>query len=111
MKIEAKNRSRRIRKKMRVDEFQELGFDVAWKLADGTSSEAIDEFVDKFIVEAIEPNDLGFGGEGDVLWHGLICTRSLGKCTEEDRKTVEQWLTKNGATSVAVSELYDIWWS
>ncbi|MCV3257227.1 50S ribosome-binding protein YggL, partial [Escherichia albertii] len=26
----AKNRSRRLRKKMHIDEFQELGFSVAW---------------------------------------------------------------------------------
>lgn len=28
----AKNRSRRLRKKMHIDEFQELGFSVAWRL-------------------------------------------------------------------------------
>lgn len=27
----AKNRSRRLRKKMHIDEFQELGFSVAWR--------------------------------------------------------------------------------
>ncbi|OUS29110.1 hypothetical protein A9Q98_06480 [Thalassotalea sp. 42_200_T64] len=108
---ESKNRSRRLRKKMRVDEFQELGFDVAWKFAEGTSNDAIDEFLNNFFSEAIEPNSLGFGGEGDLIWHGLICTQKLGKCTEEDRKTVEGWLTQAGAQSVAVSDLYDVWWS
>ena len=28
----AKNRSRRLRKKMHIDEFQELGFSVAWQI-------------------------------------------------------------------------------
>ncbi|WNC67176.1 YggL family protein [Thalassotalea nanhaiensis] len=105
------NRSRRLRKKMRVDEFQELGFDLAWQFTEGTTDEAIDEFMDKFFDEVIEPNGLGFGGEGDLIWHGLVCTQKLGKCTDEHRKAVEAWLTNAGAKSVAVSELYDVWWA
>ena len=111
MKINAKNRSTRIRKKLRVDEFQELGFDVAWKLQDDITGEELDTFINKFFAEAIQPNGLGFGGEGDTLWHGLICTQALGSCTEEHRSAVEKWLTDNGATSVAVSDLYDVWWA
>jgi len=111
MKVDAKNRSQRLRKKLRVDEFKELGFDVAWQLNDDITSDEIDAFVDKFFKEAIQPNGLGFGGEGDTLWHGLICTQKLGSCTDENRVAVEKWLTDNGATSVAVSELYDVWWA
>jgi len=51
MKINAKNRSTRIRKKLRVDEFQELGFDVAWKLKDGINGEELDAFINKFFAE------------------------------------------------------------
>lgn len=110
MKVTAKNRSRRIRKKLRVDEFQELGFDVAWQLAEGINGDELDAFINKFFGEVIETNGLGFGGEGDTLWHGLICTQKLGSCTDEHRASVEKWLTDNGATSVAISPLYDIWW-
>lgn len=111
MKTIAKNRTRRLRKKLRVDEYQELGFDLAWTLPEGTTNEAIDVFIDKFFKEAIEVNGLGFAGEGDLLWHGLICTQKLGKCTEEHRKIVEKWLSDNGASAVSVSKLYDFWWS
>lgn len=111
MKADAKNRNRRLRKKLRVDEFQELGFDIAWKLADDTDSDSIDAFLDNFFSQVIEPNGLGFGGEGDILWHGLICTQDIGKCTDEHRAQVEKWLKDNGATAVSVSELYDIWWA
>ena len=111
MKVTAKNRTRRLRKKLRVDEYQELGFDIAFKLADDSDDVAIDTFINKFFTEAIEPNGLGFGGEGDTLWHGLICTQKLGKCTEEHRASVEKWLNENGATTVAVSDLYDVWWA
>jgi len=111
MKVDAKNRNRRLRKKLRVDEYQELGFDLAWKLPDGTDSEGIDTFIVKFFNDIIEPNGLGFGGEGDLLWHGIICTQKLGKCTDEHRAAVEKWLKDNGATAVSVSDLYDVWWA
>ena len=111
MKLNAKNRSRRLRKKLRVDEYKELGFDIAWQFNDDISSDEIDTFIDKFFAEVIQPNGLGFGGEGDTLWHGLICTQRLGSCTDEHRKSVEAWLTENGVKSVVVSELYDVWWA
>jgi len=111
MKLDAKNRSRRLRKKLRVAEFKELGFDVAWQLSDDISSEGIDKFIDDFFAQVIQPNGIGFGGEGDTLWHGLICTQTLGSCNNEQRAVVEKWLSENGATQVAVSELYDLWWA
>lgn len=110
MKLVAKNRSRRLRKKLYVDEFQELGFDVAWQFNEDTTSEQIDNFINDFFDEVIEPNNLGFAGEGDTLWHGLICTKELGKCTDEHRDIVEKWLLGRGAKSATVSELYDMWW-
>jgi len=111
MKLEAKNRSRRLRKKLRVDEFKELGFDIAWKFKEDITDEEVDTFMDQFFAEVIQPNGLGFGGEGDTLWHGLICTQKLGSCTEEHRKAVEAWLTEHGVKSVSVSALYDVWWA
>ncbi|MDO6428345.1 YggL family protein [Thalassotalea sp. 1_MG-2023] len=111
MKFQAKNRSKRLRKKLRVDEYQEFGFDVAWKLPEDTDSEGIDNFIDKFFIEVIQPNKLGFGGEGDTIWHGLVCTEKLGSCTDTHRDIVEKWLKENGAVSVSVSPLYDVWWA
>lgn len=111
MKVNAKNRSTRLRKKLRVDEFKELGFDVAWQLKEDITGDELDAYINKFFAEVIQPNGLGFGGEGDTLWHGLICTQTLGSCTDEHRKIVETWLNENGAKSVAVSELYDVWWA
>ena len=39
----AKNRSRRLRKKMHIEEFHEVGFSVAWRFPEGTSVEQIDQ--------------------------------------------------------------------
>lgn len=80
-------------------------------MEDGTDGDAIDAFIAKFFNEVIEPNGLGFGGEGDILWHGIICTQKIGKCTEEHRAITEKWLADNGATALAVSDLYDVWWA
>ncbi|MCL1074150.1 50S ribosome-binding protein YggL [Shewanella dokdonensis] len=103
-------RSRRLRKKLRVDEFQELGFDVSWRFADSLSEEDIDEHIERFINEVIEPRELGFHGGGHRLWDGVIATQRLGKCTEEDRQTVARFLKSLNAEEIEISELYDIWW-
>lgn len=92
----AKNRSRRLRKKMHIDEFQELGFSVAWRFPEGTSEEQIDKTVDDFINEVIEPNKLAFDGSGYLAWEGLICMQEIGKCTENIRRLcVSGWKSAN----------------
>lgn len=88
----AKNRSRRLRKKMHIDEFQELGFSVAWRFPEGTSEEQIDQTVNDLIEEVIEPNKLAFDGSGYLSWEGLICMQEIGKCTEEHQAIVRKWL-------------------
>lgn len=110
MKLIAKNRKARLRKKLRVDEFQELGFDIAWQLPKDFTNHQVDVFLENFFQEVILPQQLGFGGEGDTLWHGLICTQCIGKCTNEQRELTEKWLLDNGAISAKASDLYDIWW-
>lgn len=107
----AANRSRRLRKKLRVDEFQEFGFDVNWKFNDDVSEDAIDTIVDQFIAQVIEPRSLGFHGGGHKEWEGIIATQAIGKCTEEDRKAVQDFFAKQPASNVEVTQLYDIWWS
>lgn len=49
---------------MHIDEFQEVGFSVAWRFAEGTSEEQIDQTVNDLIDEVIEPNKLAFDGSG-----------------------------------------------
>lgn len=104
----AKNRSRRLRKKMHIEEFQEVGFSVAWRFPEGTSVEQIDQDVDAFINEVIEPNKLAFDGSGYLAWEGLICTQEVGKCTEEHQALVRKWLEDHKLEDVRVSELFDV---
>ncbi|MBO2636276.1 YggL family protein [Shewanella algae] len=104
-------RSRRLRKKLRVDEFQELGFDVSWRFADSVSEEQIDPLVDRFIDEVIEPRGLGFHGGGHREWEGIIATQRIGKCTEDDRSAVKAFWDAQPISELEITELYDIWWS
>lgn len=106
----AKHRSRRLRKKMHIDEFQELGFSVAFRFPEGTTGEQIDQTVDDFIIEVIEPNKLAFDGSGYLGWEGLICRQEIGKCTEDDQAAVRKWLEEHKLEEVRTSELFDVWW-
>lgn len=106
----AKHRSRRLRKKMHIDEFQELGFSVAWRFPEGTTEEQIDKTVDDFINEVIAPNGLAFDGSGYLAWEGLVCKEQIGKCTEEDQAIVRKWLEEKQLEAIRLSDLFDVWW-
>ncbi|GAA4503348.1 50S ribosome-binding protein YggL [Pseudaeromonas paramecii] len=103
-------RSRRLRKKLRVDEFQELGFELNWHFAAGTEPRQVDAVIDRFIADLIEPRGLAFAGSGYLAWEGLVCTQAIGRCSEEDRQAVEQWLSANGGQAIEVSPLFDVWY-
>jgi uncharacterized protein YggL (DUF469 family) len=91
----AKNRSRRLRKKMHIDEFQEVGFSVAWRFPEGTTEEQIDQDVDEFISEVIEPNKLAFDGSGYLAWEGLICKPKLVNAP----KNIRRWFVNGLKTT------------
>lgn len=101
-------RSRRLRKKMRIDEFQEIGFIVTWSFPEGTAIEQVDATIDQFIHDVFEVHDLSFEGGGYLQWEGLVCQQKIGKCTEEHRGLVSNWLEDKGMLEVRVGELMDI---
>ncbi|QBH95405.1 DUF469 domain-containing protein [Limnobaculum zhutongyuii] len=104
----AHQRSRRLRKKMRIDEFQEIGFLISWAFPEGTVVEKIDATIDNFINDVFEAHDLSFEGGGYLKWDGLVCLQKIGKCTEEHRGIVTNWLEDKGMLDVKASELMDI---
>lgn len=106
----ATQRSRRLRKKMHIDEFQELGFSVGFVFPEGTSEETIDSTVDALIEDVIDPNGLAFDGSGYLQWEGLICLQQTGKCTDEHRELVRKWLEDRKLNNIQVTELFDVWW-
>ena len=106
----ATNRKRRLRKKLRLDEFQELGFYLSWSFAEGTTEDAMDAVLDGLIAEVIDPNKLAFAADGNLQWDAMVCTEKLGKCTEEQRQQVQTWLETKGLLDLKVSPLVDIWY-
>ena len=81
------HRSRRLRKKLHVGEFQSMGFTVAISVCDALTIEQANAFWERFIHNAIESQDLLYGG----LEEGYAF-REHGSATEADRHHVQTWL-------------------
>ena len=105
----ATNRSRRLHKKLCVDEFQELGFELTFNYKEGLDAEAVSAFFERFIDEAVEGNGLGFIGSED---YGFVCLGRRGSVTAEQRAQVEAWLQKGHAelAGSTASPLIDVWY-
>ncbi len=103
----ATNRSRRLRKKLCVDEFQEIGFELNLSYPDDLSDEAVEAFLDQFIA-MIASHGLGYVGGDD---YGFVCLGKRGSVTAEQRATVEAWLkARSELSNVEVSPLMDVWY-
>ena len=95
----ATNRSRRLRKKLCVDEFQELGFELNLDFKEGLDDKAVDAFLDAFLTEAMDGNGLDYVGGDDF---GLVCKATRGSVTPQaehgktlaaDARPACQWRT------------------
>lgn len=101
-------RSRRLRKKLHLDEFQELGFDVETALKEPLVGNAEAALLIAFIEGVIEPRGLIYGGG---LSCGYVCRAGGGSATDEDRAAVRDWLQARAEFgSVTVGELSDAWY-
>lgn len=104
----ATNRSRRLRKKLYVEEFKVLGFSFACQL-NLTQETDCDQLIDNFLA-FIEERGLVMGGGADLKsFDGFIVPeRRYDSASEEDRLAVEQWLTECSVCSdVHVGPLID----
>ncbi len=103
-----KKRSRRQRKKLKVREFQELGFPVELELKPETTSDVARTLIQALLSDVIEPNLLSFaGGEN----YGFVCGyRFTRKVQESDRAMIEAWLNARPEVARAsVGALADCW--
>lgn len=104
----ATNRSRRLRKKLCVDEFQELGFELNLTFKEDLADEAIDAFLEAFLHDAMTANGLGYVGGDDF---GLVCLAKRGSVSEEQRTAVEAWLKgRDELVEFTASPLIDVWY-
>lgn len=100
-------RSRRLRKKLRVGEFQELGFEVSFAFAKPHSPDEEDRFWDEFTLEAIEANGLMFGGNAQG---GFVAACGRASATERHRAEVQAWLdARPEIVDAIVGHLIDAW--
>jgi uncharacterized protein YggL (DUF469 family) len=102
----SKRRSPRLRKKLHLGEFKEMGFCFEAKLKNGTNEDAL---MDAFLLEAIAPAGLSFGG---WITGGAIEKLGRGSVTEENRQQTLAWLkARPEIESLSASGLMDMWYS
>jgi uncharacterized protein YggL (DUF469 family) len=103
-----KRRSRRLRKKLHVGEFKELGFEFEVVLKDTVPPGEEEALADLFLAEIVEPRHLAFGG---WITGGFISCWGRGSVTEEDREAIRSWLLARAEIGEArVSPLVDAWY-
>ncbi len=103
-----KNRSKRLRKKLYLEEFAVMGFEFACKIDLQEESE-FDVLFDG-LAELIDSRNLlvSGGGNEDGFEGYVIANQRYNSTTDEDRKTVESWLNAQSSISdVEVDELSD----
>ncbi|TWT37042.1 hypothetical protein KOR34_19890 [Posidoniimonas corsicana] len=82
---------KRLRKKLRLGEFREYGFEIAFATDPRVSAATRNSVLDEFI-EMIESRNLQFGGGGLREYSGFVAGPWRGSATDEDRQAVLQWL-------------------
>ena len=102
---------KRLRKKRRVGEFQEMGFEMSFDIQKGLTVIEQNAILENFIAQAVEENGLQFGGGGDTHWQGfIVLNKSRGSVTLHHRETVRRWLEENSQISnIRIGELRDVW--
>lgn len=103
-----KRRSKRLRKKLHIGEFKEMGFSYETTLKNKLSEEASCDLMEAFLAEAIESRELVLGG---WLTSGYIARAGRDSVRVEDRVAVEAWLRSRAEfASVQVGQLQDVWY-
>jgi uncharacterized protein len=103
---------RRLRKKFHVGEFQELGFEIKVSLKSELSEVDSDKFYVDFILQAVEKNQLMFGGGGDSKSvEGFITSsKKYTSATENQKEQVRNWLKQRDEVfEFQIGDLKDGW--
>ena len=102
--------NKRLRKKKRVGEFQELGIEVSCTVILDSEDIEFEVWMDNFI-EMIESLDLICGGGGLPKNWSVCVSKNKGSVSEEDRKSISKWLTDNKyVKDFEISDLFDVWY-
>ena len=100
---------RRLRKKRRLGEFAEFGFNLRFTMSPSLSTEDRNGLIDAFIGE-IERLGLNFGGGGSDDWDGFVALTGRGTATEEHRSAILVWCNAHPDIQNPVAgKLVDAW--
>ncbi|MGU5653380.1 50S ribosome-binding protein YggL [Aeromonas allosaccharophila] len=106
-----KKRSRRLRKKLHLGEFQEFGLTLAFTFDPQQTD--FEEALDRWI-EFVESQEWGFGGGSDMagsVIEGYLCRFERGTLTEADRGQAGKWLASQPwVVSHQIPPLSDAWY-
>lgn len=98
---------KRLRKKLRIKEFQELGFYASFNLAPEPNSEGEDEFIEEFLT-FVESIGLFIGGS---LTSFYAVADGRNSVTPEQQQALRDWLSKHPQVSnVNIGPLNDAWY-
>jgi uncharacterized protein YggL (DUF469 family) len=102
---------KRLRKKLRLCEFREYAFDVSYRLRDGLPTTEADDFLFRFLEQAIEANALACGGGGRPhAYEFCVTSAGRGSPTEEQRAALGAWLADQAeVTHHSLGEFFDAW--
>jgi uncharacterized protein len=103
-------RSKRLRKKMYLDEFATLGFELECEFKTDLDEDVLSEFIDQFFIDALAAKDLLFaGGLSSKRLSGFITAQQrYVSATDIQKQTLESWLKAQTAVAkVQVSQLMD----
>ena len=101
-------KSRRLRKKLYLDEFAVLGFEFSCTL-NAKNSDEFDSLLSQ-LVNVVESRELSMTGSGDTkLFSAFICSdHRYASATKEDRDVINAWLEKQEAVqNITVGNLVD----
>lgn len=102
--------NKRIRKKHRTGEFQELGFELTFRISDSLDPAAADAVIEEFLAEAIAANDLAFFGSGLHSVDGTVIAAARGSVTPAQRDAVSSWLaSRSEVEEHSAGPLADAW--
>lgn len=102
---------KRLRKKKRVGEFQELCFELRAELRSDLNSAELGAFVDR-LIDVVEARNLSFGGGAgqNHLLQGVVTRDGRGSTTEDDRSALSAFLEADGIVlRHDVGALQDAW--
>lgn len=96
----------RLRKKLRLREFREMGFSVKYDLEAAMTDDGLSSFWVK-LIDMVEANHLMIGGGINDFF---VATDSRRSATEADRAVIQNWLQQQPeVSSIVIGPLVDAW--